>query len=140
MSGKKIFVGGGRVQAKSNPTETWYKTVIGLLIGVMIMVFVTLLSGCSNKCGCEPSQKSEWYCYYEPTISPKMILRSEKDPPVDPQIFTYRSDWPAVEGDVDFARITTYREYWYNRQSGSSNIPDYTYRQMQSYRTGISIR
>jgi hypothetical protein len=137
MTGKKIYLGGARFQGE---TATWHRTMLGLLIGVMIMVLVTMLSGCSNQCCDEKYKSAECVYYYEPTISPKMILRSKKDPPVDPQIFAYRSDWPSTEGDVDFARITTYREYWYNRQSGSGNIPDYTYRQVQSYRTGVSIK
>jgi hypothetical protein len=135
MMGKrqKIYLG---APAAQNEAVTWHRPVIGLLFGIAIMMLVALLSGCASRC--------ETSCLvlgnYEPTVSPKMIFRSQNDPPVDPQVFAYRSDWPAAVGDIEFGRVTSYRQLWYDRQSASSNIPDNSYKQTRSYRYGTSVR
>jgi len=118
--------------------EKWHRIFIALLIGISLMALATFTGGCSH------SQK---YCsrltYIDdttPHVSPKLLLRSPKEKSVDPQIFAFRSDWPAVTGESQLGQVTFSREYWYNRQSLAPNVPDYSYNLFQAYRYSTSVR
>ncbi|NLE29097.1 MAG: hypothetical protein GX629_05455 [Phycisphaerae bacterium] len=117
---------------------TWYRTVLGLFIGIAIMVLATLITGCSH----QQDETISYLCFdpQDQIVSPKLILRSSKEQSIDPQIIACRSDWPSTTGDLELSRITSYRQYWHDRQSASANIPDYSYRRTESYRYGESFR
>jgi hypothetical protein len=132
---RKIYLGQSNLTIEQ---PTWYRPVLGLIIGIVIMVLTTLLSGCSQKC-----ESDSYVLCYDPQdqiVSPKLILRSSKEQSVDPQTVACRSDWPSTTGDLELPRLTTYRQYWYNRESASENVPDYSYRQTESYRYGEAFR
>jgi hypothetical protein len=133
---RKIYLGQSNLTLEA---PTWHWTVLGLVLGISIMVLTTLLAGCSqNNCSADQS-----YVYFDPAdqiVTPKMILRSSKEQSIDPQTIADRSDWPCTPGDFEGGQVTTYRQYWYNRQSATANVPDYSYRRMESYQYGESYR
>jgi hypothetical protein len=132
---RKIYLGESNLTIEHS---TWHRPVLGLLVGIAIMILATMLSGCSQKCESDP-----YVLCYDPQdqiVSPKLILRSSKEQSVDPQTVACRSDWPSTTGDLELTRLTTYRQFWYNRESASENIPDYSYRRTESYRYGESFR
>jgi hypothetical protein len=134
----KVYV--GRI-SEVDVTDNWRSSVIGLLIGILIMILVTVLTGCSE---CRHDQYARYneavdYCA-QPAVSPKLLLRAPGEESMDPQAFTYRSDWPSTTGDIDLGRVTTYQEYSYNRQSLSPGVQDYSSNTFQSYRTGLSVK
>lgn len=135
MKRRKMYLGQNNLTLDP---PTWHRPVLGLLLGIAIMILTVLLSGCSQKC------ESEAYvlCYdpQDQIVSPKLILRSAREQSIDPQTIACRSDWPCTTGDLELTRLTTYRQYWYDRQSASENIPDYSYRRTESYRYGESYR
>jgi hypothetical protein len=134
---RKIYLGQNNLTLEA---PTWHRTVLGLFIGIAIMVLTTLLAGCSQNT-CETTDNSFVYSDpVDPMVTPKLILRSSKEQSIDPQTIADRSDWPCTTSDVDGGRITMYRQYWYNRQSATADIPDYSYRQMESYQYGESYR
>jgi len=117
--------------------EDWRRTVFGMLVGILIMVLVCLATGCAC---CDESWNRRESVYFYPSVSPKMLLRGPTEDMPNPEIFAYRSAWPAVAGDVDLGRVTYYQEYWYNRQSLAPNVPDYSYNLFRSYRSGATVR
>ncbi len=121
--------------------DNWSSSVIGLLIGILIMILVTVLTGCSESRHEEYAQYAEPVDYCEqPEVSPKLLLRAPGEESMDPQGFAYRSDWPSAAGDTDLGRVTTYEEYFYNRQSLAPGVQDYSSSTFQTYRTGISVK
>jgi hypothetical protein len=121
--------------------DKWASSFIGLLVGILIMVLVTLLAGCSECSRCEYGRDEEQQaCYEPPVISPKMLLRAPGETSMDPQAFAYRSDWPAATGDVDLGRVTTYDQYSYNQQSLAPGVQDYSYNLFRTYRSGASVK
>ena len=132
---RKTYLGQSNLTVEQS---TWYRPVLGLLLGIAIMILATLLTGCSH----QQYETISYLCFdpQDQIVSPKLILRSKKEQSIDPQTVACRSDWPSTTGDLELSRITTYRQYWYNRESASANIPDYSYRQTESYRYGESFR
>ncbi|MFA5865698.1 MAG: hypothetical protein WC975_13575 [Phycisphaerae bacterium] len=123
---------------KSQVSETWYRSFIGLLVGVAIMTLVTFLAGCSQDNRVDYERTLAYS--YTPAVSPKMLLRAPGETSIDPQLFVYRSDWPSTPGETDLGQVTTYQEYSYNRQSLAPGVPDFSYNLFQSYRSGTSVK
>ena len=124
--------------AKSETPDNWHRSFLGLVLGIIIMMMVVLISGCSQNC----SNNYREIVYFEPypVVSPKLLLRSQREESVDPQIFAYRSDWPSTTGEIELGRTTFYRQYWYNRQSLSPNVRDTSFSLFEGYRYGTTVR
>ncbi len=109
------------------------KKINKIIISLSLLIIPIFIIGCAQ------SQKSD-IVYYRPTVSPKMILYSAGETTLDPQIFAYRSDWPATEGNAQIGQMIYYREYWYDRQSLYPNHNDSSYKLFQGYRFGKELR
>lgn len=70
-------------------------------------------------------------------VSASMILAPSQGCAVDPQLFSYRSLWPATLGQTHLGETTIYRELWHDRQSLWPNRSDHSYKLFRSYRMGI---
>jgi hypothetical protein len=140
MFNKKPKVYVGKI-SEVDITDNWSSSVIGLLVGILIMILVTVLTGCSETRQDQYVRYDEPMDYCEqPAVSPKLLLRAPGEESMDPQGFAYRSDWPSATGDTDLGQVTTYQEYSYNRQSLAPCVQDYSSNTFQTYRTGISVK
>ncbi len=122
--------------ARAEEVITWHRSIFALLAAILLMTLVVALIGCAEK----RLPECQFACGYPPAVVPKMILRDAREESVDPQLFAGRSDWPAVTGDVEFSRFTSYRQYTYDRESLTPGVRDYTFNQFESYRFGTNAR
>jgi len=106
------------------------------LLGCLILLGLIFSPGCASQ---QPRRDSQ-FARPHYRVSPGLILNTSQPNPIDPQVFAYRSLWPAAEGDTPLGETTYYREVWHDRQTLWPNQPDYSYRLFRSYRVGTRIR
>ncbi len=101
-------------------------------IAALLVVGLSLLGGCSSQ--------TESVTFIDTSVSSDLLLSTSTSPGVDPELFAYRSSWPAAETYIDLGETTYYEVDWYSdqriRQPGQENSHVY----FRSYRTGTRIR
>lgn len=90
---------------------------------------------------CAQRQDARWLAPVgQRRVSPKLLLNVYADQRVDPQLFAYRSAWPAVKGDTMLQDTTFHHRFWYDRQSLTPGHLDHSYRYFRSHRVGTQFR
>jgi len=106
------------------------------LLAAALLAVLPLFLGCAACCGRNDHESllNELY------VSPGLVLSSSPAPRVDPEMFTYRSLWPATEGYLDVGETVFYRVRWRDRQSITPGVRDFSDRIFDRYRVGTQFR